>query len=853
MLKSKTVARLIETTLNANNKDEQFRVVYEVGSYKGTAINCILKQGKGTIRPIANYTNITTPFHIEIITPMQCGEDRLDAIVDVVNDTIKKLNGVVKTDIDGGKAVFLFSPLEIGNYETRATAGQSVLIKLDFSVEYSSNTGTKYEMALITNEFVGTIDTPYFESQEKQVEWFDSKIKTTNAQFNEVLVPNTNSMVITSQRYLNSNNANINDLLMYNYAIIRETKSGGEINHYYYEITNSSIDQYNLLTLDLKMDTLQTWYFNPNIKFDDCFISKADINRWVDNGDGTVSFDTRPESELFEREDIQNVTKRLVSREVLPINGQNFPNDLKEWLDKNVAGWYYIYMASNTPIPTGDFSEAVEANGQEVQKTYRPEPLKYVSKWADNATEQLNLSIYNPLCCIACPVLKELSDIVFVDDLTTPTHSLSLTYTPNHILSELASNYIYAIKFSQVPPFNDISEYDASGAQLKIKSDISTGGSYTITTGSESNVIQKRVHNKILVPISKENTTSGIYVFDLAQTGYCALNVILQTNVNIKIPYSQDIDYKFSKREIRESDHDIKFNPKLLTSDYCGLILSDNLQNGTEYDILKLGKKDLTITYTEALTPDMTKKYIRFSDLDGYYVPETSENLTGYVVNDDTSLTIEGSQYQSMLANNKNFFLQNSINREQPFVTSLTTGVANTATSTVLGLMAGGAVGGVVNATVGLGSSIYSSYKNKELSRTNEALNVDNLKNAPNSIVGAKGNVIFNSMYSDMGVVVEKHEITPNEKKIVDDRINLYGMTLNKVLNIKDYDNIRRYHNYVEADIQGIRGIALSNVIQDDIRQRFANGIRFWNEDDKGNYNVSYVKENYERWLEDIE
>lgn len=850
MLKSKTVAKLIETTLNRNDKDEQFRVVYEVGSYKGTAINCILKQGKGTIRPIANYTNINTPFHIEIITPMQCGEDRLDTIVDVVNDTIKKLNGVVKTDIDGGKAVFLFSPLEIGNYETRATAGQSVLIKLEFSVEYSSNTGTKYEMALITNEFVGTIDTMYFENQADQVKWFNSKIKTTNAQFNEVLVPNTNSMVITSQRYLNSNNVNINDLLMYNYAIIRETKSSGEINHYYYEITNSSIDQYNLLALDLKMDTLQTWYFNPNIKFDDCFISKADINRWVDNGDGTVSFDTRPESELFEREDIQNVTKRLVSREVLPVNGTDFPKDLREWLDENVAGWYYIYMSSNSPIPAGEFSSAKNAQGNVVQNTYKPVSLRYVSKWADNLTEQLNLSIYNPLCCIACPVFKELSDITFVDDLTTPTHSLTLTNTPSHIISELASNYIYAIKFSQVPPFNNISEYKVSGKILKIKSDTAYASVYTITTGSGSDVVEQLVHNSIMYPVSPEDTISGIYVFDLAQTGFGALNVRLQTNVNIEIPYTQETNYTFSKKEIIDAEHDIKFNPKLLSSDYSGLILSDSLQNGAEYDILKLGKKDLIITYTEALTPDITKKYIRFSGLDGYYISETSENLTGYVVQDDTSLTIEGSQYQSMLANNKNFFLQNSINRDQPFITGITTGIANTATSTVLGLMAGGAVGGAVNAVVGLGSSIYGAYKNRELSKTNELLNVDNLKNAPNSITGAKGNVIFNSMYSDMGVVVERHEILPNEKKMVDDNMMLYGMTLNKVSNIKDYDNMRRYHNYIEANIQGIKGIALSNAIQDDIRQRFVNGVRFWNADKDGKYNVSYKKENYERWLE---
>jgi hypothetical protein len=867
MLKSKTVAKLIETTLNYS-EDEKFRVVYGAGSYKGAEINCILKQGKGTTTPIANYTNVNTPFTLEVIVPMQCGEDRVDTIVDAINDMIKTLNGKIRNDIDGGKAVFLFSPLEIGSYETRATTGQSVIIRVDFSVEYSTNVGTKYEMALITNEFVGTIDTPYFENQTKQVEWFEGKIKQSNAQFNEVLTPNANSLVITSQRYLNTGNSDVNELLMYNYAIIKETKPDTSVNYYYYEITNAVIGQYNLLTLDLKMDTLQTWYFNPNIEFGECYISKADINRWIDNGDGTVSFDTRVESELFEREDIKNCTKRLKSREVVNQFNEVLYGGINNWLNENVIGWYYVFVSSNAMIrvPNSSYKEDTTSIGKAKLK-----PIVYKNKEIKEdvpLNQVVDNSFYNTIVCCAFPLMRTTKKIYFAEveeqknnDGSVTGYSISnkleiSNKSLEYFLNDLGADYVYSMKFSQVPPFKYV-----SGLFIDVNNNITTEKDGDLVLKGEVKEEKFTYNNQeytynTLAPLylSYGNEVEAVNNYGILQNGidknYGLLNVLGQVNININMFYNlKDIEFTFKKTDIVDADHNLKYNPKLLSSDYIGLVLSDNLQNGAEYDILKLGKNNLTITYTEALTPDITKRYIRLSNLNGYYVPEISDNLTGYVVTDDTSFTIESSQYKSMIANNKNFFLQNSINREQPYKTNIATGVANTATSAILGLMAGGTIGAVVGAGVGLGSSIYSASKNKELDKTNDLLNVDNLKNAPNSINGAKGNIIFNAMYSNLGVIVELHDILPNEKKMVDDRINLYGMTLNKITNIKNYDNIRRYHNYIEADIQGIKGISLSNVIQDDIRQRFANGIRFWNADDNGNYNVSYVKENYERWL----
>ena len=420
-------------------------------------------------------------------------------------------------------------------------------------------------------------------------------------------------------------------------------------------------------------------------------------------------------------------------------------------------------------------------------------------------------------------------------------------------IEDVGASYIYAIKFSQVPPF------DYLGEGIYLPPNYSDSFIYLDDAIDESNDLlimgeykkqpfkydgTEYSHN-VIAPYGEsygnnvEAIETGGRLTELGNVRFGALNVLGQVNINIDMPYKlKDVEFTFKISDIVGADHDLKYNPKLLSSDYMGFVLSDNLQNGAEYDILKLGKNDLNILYTEALTPDITKRYIRLAKLNGYYVPEIAENLTGYVVTDDTSLVIEGSQYQSMLANNKNFFLQNTLNRENSVNQVLSSSVGTIGS----GLASGGWVGGALGAASSLFSLASTAMKNNN-DIVNESLTIDNLKNAPNSINGAKGNVIFNAMYSDLGVVVEIHDILPHEKKIVDDAINMSGMTLNKVANIKNYDNVRHYHNYIKANIENIIG-DISNPIREDIRQRFANGVRFWNED-----SIQYKKENYERWL----
>jgi tRNA(Ser,Leu) C12 N-acetylase TAN1 len=70
------------------------------------------------------------------------------------------------------------------------------------------------------------------------------------------------------------------------------------------------------------------------------------------------------------------------------------------------------------------------------------------------------------------------------------------------------------------------------------------------------------------------------------------------------------------------------------------------------------------------------------------------------------------------------------------------------------------------------------------------------------------------------------------------------GFKFGKIGNIKDFDHIRKFYNYIEADIDSIN-YEISNSIKEDIKQRFSTGVRFWDLD-----NIDFTVSNYERWLD---
>lgn len=277
--------------------------------------------------------------------------------------------------------------------------------------------------------------------------------------------------------------------------------------------------------------------------------------------------------------------------------------------------------------------------------------------------------------------------------------------------------------------------------------------------------------------------------------------------------------------------------------------MTDSTEESFNYDLQKLNTNKFKVLCSESLTPDTAKRYLRIdnSDEKGLYVEETNDNLTGVVISNDNSIIMPTDKFTEMLSNQKNFFLQNTVNRNA--------GLGNAITSIGAGLVGGTLVGGLTGALIGGVSGAVKTGINYAKDKITENLTVDNLKNAPASIQNAKGNVVFENMYSKYGPIIEEYDIIENEKIIINDNMCLYGFTYNNIDNVKNVDNIRKYYNYVQADIEQVEGVGvnISDNIHNKIKQIYANGVRFWNTDNAlwQTKKFDYSKENYERWLED--
>ena len=238
----------------------------------------------------------------------------------------------------------------------------------------------KYYIALVDNPFdEATENTRCFEdtvvsgvvtatAEENQHAWYNALV-AEGADWDEIPAPNISSVYLTNQIYKNSRNYNLFNIVNKNYAIIRMVRTGiitheDPITHQvtretgvveekwlYYWTKNPTALAEGQVSFDLNLDSLQTYLFNPEIKFEGNLVERACLNRWVEvPGDPTsVMFDGKATSKLFERENIKQVAKRLATRTKLDINVDTTTNSyLNRFLKNGVIAWCYIYLSSGT-------------------------------------------------------------------------------------------------------------------------------------------------------------------------------------------------------------------------------------------------------------------------------------------------------------------------------------------------------------------------------------------------------------------------------------------------------------------------------------------------------------------------
>lgn len=669
-------------------------------------------------------------------------------------------------------------------------------------------------------------DTRYFGSVAEQTAYFEQKAAESSAPFVEIMAPNLDNLIITQQVYYNANAGDTSqfDYASKNYAVIKAV-AGDKTYYFYYFIEKATIGAGRYILCDLRLDTVQTYFFNPEIAFSDCLIERAHLNRFEqvqgesEEDSAYVRFLSDPTSKIFNAEDGLSFPKRLVKRTKLKLKFTG--NDqVDDWLNENVAYWVYIFIDPTHEYTVCKIGATGTAN----------------TEYAEGKTIY-SIGFHSATRCISYPIYKTTARIrVRTEIKNGDPIDIIPREDGGEYFEELnnAASYYYTKKISIIPPFELASKYGkemyieygdlvipATGLSVEIKD-----GSQTYNAGNDisSLMITLPVYGfGVPCVIATEKYESGGNIQDGVFFGS------VQSKKSIEAEYAVVRNRTYVKGELINGSKSFLFNPKLDGQNFRELTVTSANGDSFVYDMQKITERNVVFEYSEPIVPEITRYYLRLKGGTGLYTDDTDENYMGLVGSSDNGLLFTNDQYAAFLANNKNFYLQSNMKIAE----NLISGYAGS----IKKVFSGDLIGGV--------SQSISTSVNAGLSIIDRSLTVDNMKNAPDQMKNANGNVIFNMFATELGLYVEEYAALDGDMKTANDFMDLYGFTYGSVGNVRDFVHIRKYHNYVKAQLQAIQG-NLSNVARGDLRQRFANGVRFWNQD-----NISYERENYEIWLEE--
>jgi len=668
-----------------------------------------------------------------------------------------------------------------------------------------------------------------FDTREQQQQFFGVDTLFANAQNVNLLKGNFFNLEIPWK----VSGDDLREMESYNYCIIRETV-GVTYRYYYYFITNMRYDQSNQFILSLELDVINTYYIDAI--FSDGLINRAHLNRWkwwVENGSTVgVEFNNDPDSLMLIPDSVTPLSKYCESREkaYFPIYGLS--DEVNDWIKGNIAGWEYIFLRKDGPHNSKYKVYDRNGNLTEVNLT-----SPYYTNGLDEVQEVNAEAFYTYLCR---PIYQN-GNYMYTQ---ANGHKIIIGdsgdghYSEEDFASQNSGTTYYICKVvSKQPPIDfvqDSSKYEIVDNNLHL---IDTYNNWIIGP------------NEVICTItSKHNDPYNWYGLILANN-----NLVTRTSDTIVLP----IKTKFYFHEFVGEDYSSQFNPKLLSSDYVSLRISNDAGQSFEYDIQKINRDNIEIAYSERVSAGVTRSYARLdtespsSDY-GIYKQPTFENLTGLVSAQDSNITYVTDKLDEYLASNRNAQTQLTARGIQGLTKAFVNGIGS--------IMFGGALAGSAGATAGK-SQMMVGFANAGLdwafSQYNFNLTKDNMRQAPDMIESANGEIMFNMSCTDLGIYVEYYKGLDAEIEREAERMNLFGFKLNRLGNIKDYDNIRKYFNFVQGEVETVMYVdvdnqvkAVPNIVLSKFKDIFNKGVRFWNY--AGGKFIDYSKENYELYLDGV-
>lgn len=667
-----------------------------------------------------------------------------------------------------------------------------------------------YQIALTNVNFDDTYNNVLlFDSRQIQEAYFKINTLFENA-------PKCNfkasTLLNTTLTYEADPNIDLANILMSNYAIVKQPNG----KYLYYFVMNAFQVCDNLIRLDLELDVCQT--FLTDLTFSDAVIKRYHINRFRETSQGSnnIVFNiNKNNTDLVINEPIDRKAQHFIKNEILipeylsGLFNEDEKNKYKLFFENNILGWLYVYC-----VPNHEYVFKNILNQDLVKKINSVGYYQYIGDG----------SIMEGACSIFCvPVYRYTAKNQIYIKNGENKYLYSNEAMRYFLENNNGASYVYASKFTTRMPFKQFNALFDEGAG---------------TFDAEGNLI-----------INVNPINENEYFIDSLKNAFIntyGQNYIYNVRKEFLIPYKNEIELPyfqttFTKDEIKQSVHDPKFNPKMMSQQVATLKLSTCNGSKKDYEIIKLldsyGELSFQYINSEPLIPDITRTNLALS---GSVFYTGAYNYDGLIDTFDNTLMLSQDQLALFMANNKNFMQQKTLER-----------VGNVGKG-VMGAVGNLSSGNYANAITGVGNTAVDLIQ--DIANTNYVL--DNLENAPDTLKNANGSVVLNLVATDKNPYpkLELYQALPTDLQSFDDFTNQFGYAYGKLGNINNAMRVRKYFNYVQAEVQEVYSdkLNISNEVHNKIKQIFKNGVRLWNVE-SGDQVVTFdvnEHENYERWLD---
>lgn len=601
-----------------------------------------------------------------------------------------------------------------------------------------------------------------------------------------------------------------------------------ETRWFYYFVDNVIQENGKKYRFSLILDIMTTFKINKDFRIDGIFTERLHFDRYQKNSSGDIIcspniYDLQTSNDIDSGVDsadyIYNIIEsNLYSKTADVTAGNNLvtDEDIEESIPK---GYILIYVQDKDSLFKCRIHNTTKE--QDIERfIYNPLETGTVDSW-----DYRGNYILAPYTIYVVPFSDKRINAVF-NNINTGTTTISVGYGLQDILKRLEtqSKKILDIKFTSYLPT------DLSIKAWPLYAEYFIDEVESIT---DENLLSPQIRTKTLIATNiAEEALQSVFILRNIYKDYSFVEESISIYDQIKESGLFEIPTTATKSIFRQS----KYEVQMLKKPYFRIEIKSPYSEGYDFSLFDaiISNLDFSVKFRRECSVVLeTAKEINYfvNDREGTGLFGNVKYKVGDVANPVYNLTWDYDSLAEYLQNNKNALITSALT---PFVSSGVGAVSAFATTKNPALTAftsaAGLLGGIVNS----------------------AINIDNIKNRPNSIkIGSNALMSDFVNYDSILPKIYIKALRRDKREIVFDWVYRYGYSWNRASNSVDWFN-RYIFNYVKtldsvhAHIVGLSAdVYINEQIENEIQRILNDGVTFWEEDSGHIYNWNY--ENFEK------